>query len=281
MSARRLLPPLALLLVCLPLDARAQDGPSLAERAPRRESYASPQRFWFEFKLGPYTPGIDGEFGGTASPYHDIFDGRDPNDSNRVVGDGRNLIFSWALEYEVLRRFGTLAVGASVGYFTNSARALQDVPTPAAPSGTSPLVTGARSSSDSTIMLLPLAALVAYRFDVLADRYKIPLVPYVKLGLNYTLWWMLLDGDVRQYTKADKTVVSAKGGTFGWQLNAGLAVRLDILDPGASRALDAEIGINHTYLFFELTHLAADGLGSSTALGLGNTSYSGGLAFEF
>jgi hypothetical protein len=274
MSARRLLP--LILLVGFPLGARAQEPPSLAERAPERASYESPQHFWFEFKLGPYVPGIDSEFGGKASPYHELFDGRDATDPTKVVGDGKNLIFSWELDYEILRRFGTLAVGGAIGYFTNTAKALvNEDPT------SIPLPSGARSGSDSTIMMLPFSALVVYRFDLLADRYKVPLVPYVKLGLNYPLWWMLLDGDVRQYTKADGTVVSAKGGTFGWQVNAGLAFRLDVLDPGAARALDSEIGINHTYLFFELTHLAADGLGSGAALRLGDTSYSGGLAFEF
>jgi hypothetical protein len=257
--------------------ALAQE-PSLDERRAKPQSYASPQHFWFEFKIGPYTPGIDGEFGGTATPYKDIMG---YNGKGQSLGGGSGLLFSWELEYEIFRRFGTLAVGGALSYFSKSAPAIVDNGSSAANDPTA-----ARSGSTSTLTLLPLAILAVYRFDWLADRYRIPLVPYAKFGFNYTFWWMLLDGDTRKiYVDIPGTnyqkVLNARGGTFGWQLNLGLAFRLDIIDPSAARALDNEIGINHTYLFFEFCHNAANGFGAAHALGLGDSTWNAGLAFEF
>jgi hypothetical protein len=254
MSSSRWLLALLLLLALLAgaTSARAQDDPG----ADTEKSYESPQRFWVEFRLGPYIPGIDGEFGGRATPYRDLF------------GEGKNIMFTWEGEVEVWRPFGTLAVGGSFGYFTNSAKGINEQ-------------TGELTGSDSTLQLFPLAALVVYRFDWAADHWRIPLVPYFKFGFNYTFWWMQLDGELSSFQRADGTVVDARGGSFGWQINAGMAFRLDIVEPGAARALDAELGINHTYLFFEFSHVAANGMGASSALGLGDTTWSGGLAFEF
>jgi hypothetical protein len=270
---RTLLVTLALSLLSASV-ARAQGDLSLEEKNPKPQSYASPQHFWFEFKIGPYLPGIDGEFGGRATPYKDVFG---YNGANKALGSGTGLLFSWELEYEIFRRFGTLAVGGALSYFSKSAPAIKDTGSSATNDPTAE-----RSGSTSTLTLLPMALLAVYRFDWLADRYRIPLVPYAKFGVNYTFWWMLLDGDTRKYvdTTTGKTL-NGKGGTFGWQLNLGLAFRLDIIDQSAARMLDNEIGINHTYLFFEFCHNAANGFGSAHALGLGDSTWNAGLAFEF
>ena len=273
---RALLIPLALLLFASTAHAQDQDEPAIDERSGKPKSYETPQHFWFEFKIGPYTPGIDGEFGGKATPYKDVFGF---NGAGNSLGDGKSLIFSWELEYEIWRKFGTLAVGGGLGYFSNSAPALVDN----GPGNNDPKA--ARSGSTSTFTMLPLALLAVYRFDWLADRYRIPLVPYAKFGFNYTFWWMLLDGSTRKlYVPVPDNpnilnVLNGRGGSFGWQVNLGLAFRLDIIDPGSARALDAEIGINHTYLFFEFAHIA--GFGAAHALGVGDTTWNGGIAFEF
>jgi hypothetical protein len=54
---------------------------------------------------------------------------------------------------------------------------------------------------------------------------------------------------------------------------------LDMLDPGATRSLDMETGINHTYLFFEWD--LVDGLGVNHQLHVGDSSWVLGLMFEF
>ena len=41
------------------------------------------------------------------------------------------------------------------------------------------------------------------------------------------------------------------------------------------------MGVNHTYAFFELTNLKAHGLGGGNSLRVGDSTWFGGLMFEF
>ncbi|MCC6748043.1 MAG: hypothetical protein IT371_10320 [Deltaproteobacteria bacterium] len=219
-------------------------------------SYASPQHFAVEFKLGPYAPNIDSEFGGSATPFKDIF------------GDGTGLMIRGELDYQFWGGFGSIGAGLQLGYYGKSAQALQDT---GSGGGT------AASAGETGITLFPISLLAVYRFDVLAKRFKVPLVPFAKFGLNYTRWWIFKgDGGVASFEGH-----KAAGGTFGWQVNLGGALLLDIFEPSAAKNLDNELGINHTYLFFEFQHIASDGLGAKHALRVGATTWQAGLAFEF
>jgi len=209
-----------------------------------KASYQSPRRFLFELRFGSYTPAIDSEFNG-ATPYDSIF-------------HGAGLLFGGELEVELFQRFGTLSVGGRLGYFTKSAPALlKEDPTKT-------------SATETSISILPMAILAIYRFDYLAQRWRVPLIPYAKFGFNYNVWWI---------TKAGSDTV--KGGTFGWEFHAGGAFLLDVLEPNAAKTLDVELGINHTYLFFEYSLYRADNFGSSTALHVGDSTWTAGLALEF
>lgn len=252
---------LASALLVGPLRARA-------EATPRRTSYASPQNFAWELKLGPYSPNLDSEFAGkenSATPFADLF------------GGGSALLWQTELDVQLWRGFGSIAIGGSVGYYSKAAAACRqgDTTDGAAVSceGNANRVAGDRTR----LTLLPLAALLIYRFDVLADRLNIPLVPYFKGGLNYTLWWIRDGGGaVATATAADGTQRRGRGGTLGWQVAGGLALRLDALEPGAARALDADYGINHSYVFGEVVHVVSEQLPE-----LGDTTFAAGLAFEF
>ena len=243
----------AILLWAAPLDAQES-------RPEEPQEYASPRRFLVELRFGPYSPRIDSEFDGKATPFKDMF------------GDGQALMFGGELEWEVFQRFGTIAVGGAIGYYTNSAKTFIDTG-----NGTTPSSTADRSAFDTTINLLPLSLLAIYRFDLPAVRWRIPLVPYAKIGLNYTFWWITKgNGDTSTFAGH-----KAAGGTFGWQFNLGGALLLDFIERHAAKALDTEIGINHTYLYFEFVYFAADGFGKSSALRVGDTTWVGGLALEF
>jgi hypothetical protein len=120
---------------------------------------------------------------------------------------------------------------------------------------------------------------VAYRFDVLARRYGIPLVPYAKLALTYTIWSISNgNGDV---ATSDQPHGRGRGGTAGWSAGAGLAFLLNFLDPTAARSFDGESGVNRTYVFFELDHFDGSGLGRKNVLRVGDDTWCAGLMFEF
>jgi hypothetical protein len=243
--------------VGLPLPAWAQESD---ESGGAETQYHSPQHYNFEIKFGPYAPQVDSEFGGRATPFKDLF------------GDGKSLMVSGEFDVELLRKFGTLAVGGVLGYYSNTTNALVD----AGSSATTPSTSTARSGSETSIMLVPLALLAIYRFDLPAERWRFPVVPFAKIGFNYTIWQISKDGNTSQFGAR-----SGSGGTFGWQLNAGASLLLDILEPQAAKTMDVELGINHTYLFFEFAYVRADGFGSSSALRVGDTTWNAGLAFEF
>ncbi len=244
-------------LVTAPRAQNSFDGDTVTEVA---KAYHSPQNFAVEFKIGPYTPSLDAEFGGSATPYADLF------------GDSSGLIYEGEFDWQIWRGFGSIGLGISLAYFGQSAAPFGDDSV-----GGKPASGETRVAGETSITLLPIALLAVYRFDVLANRWHIPLVPYVKAGLTYTFWWIRKgNGDVASDGGSD-----ASGGNFGWQVNLGLALRLDILEPNAAKSLDVNAGVNHSYIFFEMKHLAADGFGSAKALDVGATTWLAGLAFEF
>jgi hypothetical protein len=114
--------------------------------------------------------------------------------------------------------------------------------------------------------------------DVFAERWNVPLVPYAKLGLNYTFWKVTDgNGDVATLPQGGR----GAGGTAGWQASAGLALQLDILDPASMREIDSETGLNHMYVFCEYAHVDASGLGMGNRLHVGDNTWSTGLLLEF
>ena len=218
----------------------------------------SPRSMAMEFRLGPYKPDIDSGLANGATPSADMF------------GSGSHLLYQLEVDYDLLQTFGTLAVGVGVGYFRETANAFV---------GTSGGVsTGVRSFDETALRLVPVSLLAVYRMDVFAERWNVPLVPYAKLGLNYT-FWKITDGngDVATLTQGGR----GAGGTAGWQAAAGLALQLDILDPASMRELDSESGLNHMYAFCEYTHVDASGLGMGNRLHLGDNTWSAGLLLEF
>ena len=245
--------------------ALAQFAGSEPDLAPKND-YVSDQWFMLEIKLGPYSPDVDGELDGSGyAPYDDMF-------------GGNGLMVKGELDVEFWRPFGTFAVGGEIGWFSKSGKALTDNGTTSTPSSSS-----TRTAGDTSINLVPLALLMVYRADFLWERWSVPVIPYAKIGFNYTFWWVT-KGDGSTASATDKTTgdtEDAKGGTFGWQVNAGLSILLDVFEPQAAKNMDVETGINHVYLFFEFTHIDANNFGSDTAFSVGDTTYQGGLAFEF
>lgn len=222
--------------------------------APTAARAATPIDSAIELKLGSYLPEIDSEPGLTGAPYA------------RAFGDKSILLFELEYERQLFQKFGSLAVGASVGYGEVY--------------GKGTFATGAQTgqaSGDSTALkVFPLKLLAIYRFDVLARRFDIPLVPFGKVGL-VGQGFRITDGagDVAVDSAGNK----GQGVRLGWEAGAGLALQLDWFDTRLARDFDLDLGVNHTYLFAEWKRWGIDGFGS-TGLRLSDSLWSFGLAVE-
>jgi hypothetical protein len=215
-------------------------------------TYHSPQRFALELRFGPYRPDIDSEFGGARTPHKDFF------------GSNRKLMSQIEFDYQFLRHVGTVAIGVGVGYFSQS--------------GKNRTPDGQLSEDWTTLRLIPLSVSGVYRFDLLFEHFGIPLVPYGKVGLDYVIWTIANgNGDVPE----DPVGGRGRGGTLGWHAAVGLSLVLDFMDPITAQQFDVEMGVNHTHLFAELGHWDVSGLGMSNRLRVGDTTWVGGLLFEF
>lgn len=252
---RRWWPRLAPLLLLLGLTPRSAEAQQTLLRSSR---YATEQNFAIELKLGPYSPDVDGELA-REHPHREFF------------GTKTRVMLRLELDYQFFARFGSLAIGGSVGTFSESARSFID------PGAGKPL--SIRSGDETELSLTPLAVSLVYRFDPAARRWGIPIVPYAKGGLDYVLWTVTDGND--QVARGAAGAGRARGATPGWHATVGAALLLDVLDPGAARALDSEIGVNHTYIFAELTKIEASGLGQARKLHVGDTTWFAGLMFEF
>ncbi len=223
----------------------------------------TPREFAIEVRFGLYTPNVDSEFGGgNTAPQPQLY----------TFGSKQRPMWQIEFDWEFLQKFGTLALGGVVGYYKENSHACKL-------SGLSADGQCADPSGDNTgLRLIPLAALLVYRMDEAANYWKIPLVPYAKFGLNYTIWTVTNgDGNVATYPSGGR----GQGGTMGWQAAAGLSLQLDFLDPGAARGFDADAGVNHTYAFFELDHIDGSGLYRKDVLRVGDNTWFAGLMFEF
>jgi hypothetical protein len=224
-------------------------------------AFRTPKNFALELRFGPYSPRVDDEFEGGAHPHETFF------------GTDRRLMTQLEFDYQFLTRFGSAAVGLSIGYFHEKGDALIESQRP---NEQSPF-----AGDKTELSLYPAALLLVYRADQLWTRLGVPLVPYGKIGLNYT-FWSVYNGN-GEVARAGALGLSGRGrgGTRGWQMAAGLALALDFIDSGSARELDSETGVNHTYLFAEWDKYQVSGLGQAGRLHVGDSTWVAGLMFEF
>lgn len=223
--------------------------------APAPAGAESPRTMELEVKFGPFFPNhLDEEAGLTKKPYETIF------------GSSSRMLTRWELQYIVFQKVGTVSVGGGGGFWQalGKGRALDPK-------------TGKESKSTDTTVLnvVPLTLDVAYRFDWLAQKKDIPIMPFVKTGLDYYFWWVLNStGDV-----ASTGDGRGAGGKFGWHVSFGLALLLDWLDSDTANDFDVNVGVNNTYLFAEATIARVDNFGAG-GLNLGSETFLFGLLFE-
>jgi hypothetical protein len=221
-----------------------------AASAATAEPTSSPRWGSFELGAGPYTPNVDSEFSG-AAPY------------NQVFGSGQRWMFRAGVGKSLYTGFGDLEVGLRTGFFRAAGRAVfldsNNV--------------YQRSGDETSFNVIPTSLTLTYYFDYLAERYRwLPITLYGRGALERYNWW------------TNTTAGTSKhGATNGWSVTGGVALLLDSIDPGFARDLDNETGINHTYLFFDITHAKVDDFGSSKSFDLSPTkaAYAFGLLMVF
>jgi hypothetical protein len=224
----------------------------------RHKTFESPQHFAFELRFSPFEPAIDSDptLNG-ATPYKDVF------------GTSPRLLVGAELDWQALRipHFGTFGPGIGIGYTAMSANALFAMEH----NGT--FVSGEKTSLD----VFPIDAVAVLRVDVFWRDWGIPLAPYLKAGLGYSLWRASNTAGTSNYEG-----VSGEGHSIGTHFAVGLGINLNFVDEYAAKSWDESMGVNGTYLFGEYTREDLDGLGvQADPLRVGGAYWTFGLAFEF
>lgn len=210
----------------------------------------SKQEAAFELRVGRYVPDVDDSVQG--SPFRDTF------------GSSNRYIIGAEVDWQLVRipHFGTLAPGIGWGYTKFGAPAVF-----ADGSGT--------SASDTRLNIMPMYLVAVGRADVLMRDFRIPFVPYAKLGVGYAMWWSS-DGQRSAEYEGEK----GRGSSYGLTYALGGMFLLDVLDPDDAVSADGLLGINNSYIFAEWFRPKLDGFGSNKVLNVGSSSWVIGLALE-
>lgn len=246
---------LGLLFFSPPALAHDEDAPD--DRGTRRVDYdvkkgRSPQHAAFEFRIGPYTPDVDSEFNGGATPYEDSF-GTKPSVSPGVEIDWQAIRIPY---------FGSLGPGIGWHWFRKK--------------GIAEFTDGtAGSAHPHFLRVMPMYGVAVLRVDVLSRELSIPLVPYVKGGFAWAFWKSKDAGEMSETEDGEK----AKGLETGYQGQVGVMLLINQLAPQMAIDMDNSSGINNAYLFLEGWASNINSFG--TGMQVGAVTWTAGLALEF
>jgi hypothetical protein len=238
------------LLLASPVRAQGTDefgayGPGDGRRV------SSPQNFALELRVGPYTPKVDNEFGGAATPFADAFGGST----------------HWAVGFEVdwqafrLWEIASLGIGGAIHYTSFNGRTFDD--------GDQPV-----EGNASKLQIVPMHAVGVLRLDYLVRRTQVPLAFYGKVGPGWAFW--ASSDSVRN---SDVSGVNGSGATIGPLFALGGMVLLDPMERKRATALDEDWGINHSYVYFEFL-TSQLGEQATNQLRLGTDTWLFGVALE-
>lgn len=223
-----------------------------------RKHRESPQNVAIELRVGRYVPNVDSEFAdappGPGRPYEYMF------------GNSNRYSIGFEVDYQALRipYLGTLGPGIGFAYTKSSASAFltdsNDID---------------RGSEPTSLTIFPMYLVGVLRADVIARETPVPLVPYLKLGVGYALWTVSAGEDT-----ANVNGVVGRGASYGPQFALGGMFLLDSIDRASANELDANFGVNNSYLFVEwfVSHL--DGFNAGDQLQVGTNTWVLGLALE-
>ncbi|HVH41520.1 MAG TPA: MXAN_2562 family outer membrane beta-barrel protein [Labilithrix sp.] len=247
-TRRLLVAPLTLTLALVVEPAAAFELGTPAEEHPFRTA----QNFAFELRLSPYWPAIDDDPRVPRTPFENAFGGH----SRLAVGV--------EIDWQVLRipRVGTIGPGLAMNTVTLDGPA------------------GGGTKDEPSLTIRPFTLAAVLRADVFWRELGVPIAPFAKMGLGAGFWNVSNANGTSRVSLDGGLYISGSGVTWGTYLAGGVAFPLDALDEGASRSIDAAVGINNTYLYVEYYWLNLNGLAQDTALHVGTSTWAAGLAFE-
>jgi hypothetical protein len=234
------------LLLAWSATARAQDSPNRrsanwAWDSPTAPVFQPPD-WGLEIGVSLYRPAVDGEFSYEAHPFADTF------------SSSRHLMSELELDRYLARRFGTWGVGLRGGYYQVTGAAF--------------LADGITRSGDKTALrLIPFSLSTLYRADRIPHLKNVPLVPYLKAGLDGVVWTGSRTGNSPSHT----------GFTPGWHGAAGVALGLNFLGMGS---LNPGALADPCALFFEWDYAVINGLGLGHKLHVGDSTWFAGVMIE-
>ena len=251
------------LVVLAPTVARAQSwDPYWVDSEASATNREDLPQWHLGLRVGPYHPAVDENFGSDPGPFR------------RMFGPGYNLVPQ--LDLHRIWTVSTLQVGVGVsgGYYQKSADAYMIGTSPDDPDR--PRSPG----STNTFKMIPLSVSGLARLTVLDDRWGVPLVPYLRGGVAYNVWWVrTATGDlaVTDCQTCDDKALGASAGLVG---AVGLSIRGERIDAEASHSMKNG-GVEHAGFYVELEQSWVDGFGNERRLSLGDKTWYAGVDFEF
>ncbi|HEY4122102.1 MAG TPA: MXAN_2562 family outer membrane beta-barrel protein [Byssovorax sp.] len=222
----------------------------------------------FELRFGAYSPRVDSEPAlGGATPYADVF------------GTAPQFYLSFELDWVPIRvpYVGGIGPGFGFGWTNASAKAKIDIP--GSPNdqclGT---LNGCSSAEDTSLTIFPMYGVILFRVDDPMARWGVPIVPYVKLGVDAGIW---TSGSSlpKTYVNSANQVVSASGTTWGTHFAIGGHFLLNWLDQDAVNRSREASGVRNFYAFGEFTDFDFATFGKKQLL-VGSTSWVVGVAVD-
>ncbi|MEC9464611.1 MAG: MXAN_2562 family outer membrane beta-barrel protein [Myxococcota bacterium] len=222
-----------------------------------------------ELKFGTYAPKISDDQ--TKSDFYDLMYG----------ADNEPLMTSFAAHWYPWRQWGLLGGGFRLSMWKIDGQArLCSNGDEFADCDSTTVFDSTEGNSTTQITALPISLEAVYRIDVLHRNYGIPFEAFVKVGLDYHLWWASTEGEIAERT-VDGETTRGEGGTAGYHVSAGLMMSLNWLDPKTAARGRVSSSMAGSYLFIEWTKLQANGFGEDNRLDMSDDQLYVGLAVDF
>ena len=141
---------------------------------------------------------------------------------------------------------------------------------------TDDVVSYTSGNDPNSLNLIPLSLAVEVKGAWFKQELGVPLVPYVRGSLLYTLWWVWAGGSLARKASGDPGI----GGVFGLGASAGLMLNVDFIDRITAREAYRTWGLMDSYLYFEYSWTAQQSF-SSSKMDLSGQYWTIGIAVDF